>query len=174
MLIHPYSSLWPVQFEKIKQELAEALNGLDIKIEHVGSTAVPNLAAKPIIDIDIIYRKPDFETIKEKLHTIGYEHRGDQGIEDREVFKCMGSTEHPVLDSITHHLYACTTESEELQRHLHLRDHLRKNPAARLEYEKLKYRIAEEAGQDRKKYAALKEIMARDFILSILQQAKER
>jgi GrpB-like predicted nucleotidyltransferase (UPF0157 family) len=174
MLLQEYQRSWADDFTTIKNILAEVFTGLDISIEHVGSTAIPGLAAKPIIDIDIVYYKQkDFEAIKEKLQTIGYYHNGNQGIPNREVFKRNVTTQkHNVLDVITHHLYACPADSEELQRHLLFKDYLLNNEEERTYYQSLKYKIAEEAGQDRKKYAALKEVKAKEFINTIIEKAK--
>ncbi|RZK70281.1 MAG: GrpB family protein [Pedobacter sp.] len=147
--------------------------GLCISIEHVGSTAVPALAAKPIIDIDIIYNEvSDFEQIKKSLEAIGYDHNGDQGIVGREVFKRTGQQKDAVLDRITHHLYACQYNCPELHRHLLFRDYLRKNKEARNYYQQLKYEIAEEANQDKKVYASLKELKANSFINYIITLSK--
>ena len=106
MLIQEYNSQWPADFQRIKTILSDALTGIPVSIEHIGSTAVPGLAAKPIIDIDIVLEdRNDFESIKERLAQIGYYHNGDQGIADREVFKRTGAlTLHNVLDRIAHHL----------------------------------------------------------------------
>lgn len=142
-----------------------ALGGLLYRIEHVGSTAVPNLAAKPIIDLDIVYSQDaDFEEIKTRLSNIGYYHNGDQGIKDREVFKRNGVVENLILDKIKHHLYVCPVNSQSLKRHLVFRDCLRSNEAARLEYQALKYKFAEMVGQDQREYAQLKESTVNDFI----------
>lgn len=171
MLLQPYQPQWTQDFLKIEQILAEALPNRYVQIVHIGSTAVPDLAAKPILDIDIVLVEGvDFELIKANLASIGYQYAGNQGIADREVFKRKNTTEkHPVLDNIAHHLYACPTESEELKRHILFRDYLKNNPKARQAYQKLKYEIAEEAQQDRKKYAEIKETKARKFILDIIQ-----
>ncbi len=158
MLIHPYSPDWNNHFELIKADLNQALFGLDIIIEHVGSTAVPGLSAKPIIDIDIVYKDESvFNQIKTALESIGYFHNGNQGIEDREVFKRDGTSHNDVLDTIQHHLYVCSAESPALKRHLVTRDYLRNNEWARAEYQQMKYDLAEQAGQDKKVYASLKE-----------------
>lgn len=158
MLIHPYSASWNSQFDAIKEVLDKALQGLDYSIEHVGSTAVPGLAAKPIIDIDIIIKDSAyFLNIKKALEALGYFHNGNQGIEDREVFKRPGNSQHAILDSINHHLYVCSAESPALKRHLITRDYLRNNEWAKAEYQQLKYTLAEKAGQDQKVYAELKE-----------------
>lgn len=175
MLIQKYDSLWVQNFESLKNEIQKALFDIEIEIEHIGSTSVVGLAAKPIIDIDIIYFNHfDFEKIKTGLSNIGYFHNGDQGIPQREAFKRKELLEkHPVFDQLKHHLYVCPIDSEELQRHILFRDFLRKNEWARTEYENLKLELAKEVNHDRKKYAALKEIRAKKWIQSIIDLAKK-
>ncbi len=175
MLIKSYQESWINEFNQIKEVLLQSLVDLSIRIEHIGSTSIPDLAAKSIIDIDIVYdKKVNFEAIKNRLEGSGYYHNGDQGIKDREVFKRKASTEkHLVLDVITQHLYVCPIHSEELQRHLLFRDFLTKHEKERREYEAIKYRIAQEANQDRKKYAQLKEVQGQQFINSIIERAKK-
>lgn len=151
MLIEKYTSSWITDFKNIAYEISNELNGLEYNIEHIGSTAVPNLASKPIIDIDIIYTKPsDFEKIKWRLEKLGYMHNGNQGIEEREVFKRNGKITSEILDSVKHHLYVCLINSKALNRHILFRDFLRKNDWARLKYQQMKYDLAEEAKQDKK------------------------
>ena len=175
MLIQKYQESWAMDFVKIKEVLVDNLPGNAIKIEHIGSTSIKNLAAKPIIDIDIAYNKSQsFREIKMGLEKIGYFHNGNQGIKGREVFKRGKQKEHHlILDSIKHHLYVCPIDSEEFQRHLIFRDYLRGNEKDRQEYENLKYQIAKKTDHDRKEYARLKEVMARDFVESILKKAKK-
>ena len=76
-----------------------------------------------------------------------------------------------MLDEIFHHLYVCQIESVELQNHICFRDYLVANADARIEYQRLKYEIAQEANQDKKKYAELKEIKAREFVDKVLEKA---
>jgi GrpB-like predicted nucleotidyltransferase (UPF0157 family) len=173
MLIVAYQSDWAKQFEQIKEKLNLAVQGLSVRIEHIGSTAVEGLAAKPIIDIDLIYtQNDDFEPVKANLARIGYQHGGDQGIEGREVFKRIAQEQDAVLDKIPHHLYVGKFDSTEIQRHLLFRDYLRKHAEARHFYMNLKYEIAQEAQQDRKIYAQIKEIKARSFINYLIELAK--
>ncbi|NUO01421.1 MAG: GrpB family protein [Saprospiraceae bacterium] len=176
MLIQKYQEHWENDFDKIKEVLSEHIFQNGIQIEHIGSTSIKNLSAKPIIDIDIAYNNPGlFEEIKTGLEKLGYYHNGNQGIEGREVFKREKKKDiHLVLDSISHHLYVCHITCEELHRHLNFRNYLRNHEKARKEYEKLKYEIAEKANQDKKEYAKLKEIMAKDFVASILNKSKEK
>lgn len=174
MLIQPYSPNWVDDFEKIKKVLNEEVFDYILDIEHVGSTAVPNLAAKPIIDIDIIYQEiDDFEKIKIGLEKLGYYHNGNQGIEGREVFKRNGKQEKKVLDNITHHLYVCKYDSVELQRHILFRDFLRKNEITRNYYLQLKLELANEIKNDKAKYAALKQLKANPFINYVIELEKE-
>jgi GrpB-like predicted nucleotidyltransferase (UPF0157 family) len=173
MLIQKYKKQWPNDFKQIKEVIEKNVSTDDIKIEHIGSTSVKGLAAKPIIDIDVVFEKPaSFSKIKMSLEKLGYYHNGDQGIKGREVFKRNKQGEHHIiLDTIKHHLYVCHVNSEELRRHLVFRDYLRKNEEKRTEYEELKYKIAQLTNQDRKEYANLKEVMAKDFVESIIKKA---
>jgi GrpB-like predicted nucleotidyltransferase (UPF0157 family) len=173
MLIEKYTSTWITDFENVKREIEKGLRGLECTIEHVGSTSVPNLDAKPIIDLDIIYTpKIDFEKIKTALIKIGYDHNGNQGIEAREVFKRKSGLTNEILDTIKHHLYVCPVDSQALEKHLLSRNFLRTNDWARLQYQQMKYELAKQANQDKKKYAELKEQHVNDFIDSIIEKEK--
>ena len=98
----PYDPAWPVRFEEIRGHLLSILSGQDVRVEHVGSTSVPGLAAKPIIDIDIVLKVGEsFEAVKNALEANGYTHVGDLGINGREVFKYDNK---PQL--MSHHLCA--------------------------------------------------------------------
>ena len=113
----PYNSNWKSEFEKIKNELEPVVSCLSI--EHVGSTAVPGLCAKPIIDIDIVIDNDSFDRVKSQLAKIGYFHMGNLGIEGREAFKYENKSH-----LMEHHLYVCGNDSDELKRHIALRDFL--------------------------------------------------
>ena len=171
MLIQRYRKSWGDDFSSISAVIYEFLYGVGISIEHIGSTAVPGLAAKPIIDIDIVHvRSEEFQNVKKGLAEAGYYHAGDQGINGREVFKRREGGLHPILDTIKHHLYVCQENSAELKRHILFRDYLIANSDARKAYQHLKEQIAKEANQDLKKYAELKELRARSFIDQIICQ----
>lgn len=173
MIIEKYSSDWIKNFTDIKREIEKGLNGLEYQIEHVGSTSVPNLDSKPIIDIDIIINnESEFKKIKIGLIKIGYYHNGNQGIAEREVFKRNGRSVNEVLDTITHHLYVCKLGSKALERHILLRNFLRKNEWARIEYQEMKYEMARRANQNKKLYAELKELNVNGFIDKIIEKEK--
>lgn len=134
VIVEPYDEEWKNEFRKIKKELSTALHDEIISIEHVGSTSVKGLSAKPIIDIDIVIKdKSVFKKVRNTLEEIGYRHEGDLGITDREAFKYSGK-EH----LMKHHLYVCPQESAELKRHIAFRDYLRSHPEAVFEYSRIK------------------------------------
>ena len=135
----PYDEGWRSDFEKIKNELENAIGDMVIAIEHVGSTSVQGMSAKPCIDIDVVIKDYSvFDIIVSKLADIGYIHEGDLGIKDREAFKY---TDKPHLQS--HHLYVCPQYSAELHRHITFRDYLRTHPEAVNEYSKVKEKAAQ-------------------------------
>ncbi len=171
MLIHPYTPIWADHFSQISALLSAEAGEHLLAIHHIGSTAVPGLAAKPIIDIDMEYPpETALEPIINAMERLGYYHNGDQGIPNREVFKRRPTqTPHPVLDTIPHHLYACPSNSTELDRHLRFRDRLRSDDETRIAYEQIKREIADLASQDRKAYATIKEQRARAFVVAALK-----
>lgn len=173
MLIEKYTSDWVKDFADLKRKIERGLSGLEYRIEHIGSTSVPNLDSKSIIDIDIIYEnESDFKKIKSELIKLGYYHNGNQGIEKREVFKRDGNSSDGILDSISHHLYVCPIDSEPLERHILMRNFLRKNEWARIQYQDMKYELAEKANQNKKLYAKLKELNVNEFIDEIIKKEK--
>ena len=133
----PYDEKWKQDFIDIKREIEDALGDTAIKVEHVGSTSVEGLAAKPIIDIDVVVANADVQKAVDKLAAIGYIHEGNLGIEGREAFKYEGK-EH----LRTHHLYICPEDSKELKRHLAFRDYLRSHKEATTEYSNIKLEAA--------------------------------
>ena len=174
-LIQPYNPNWKIQFETIQKIIATTLDGLILGIEHVGSTAVPDLAAKAIIDMDIVYEKDAiFPQLCERLATLGYYHNGDQGVPQREAFKRKkGIVSNAILDTIPHHLYACPKNSPELKRHLLFRNFLRSHEWVRTEYTAIKMDIAARTQQDKAAYSLLKESVATPFIEKVLALARD-
>jgi GrpB-like predicted nucleotidyltransferase (UPF0157 family) len=151
-----YDPQWPVVFAYLSAVLERALDELAQAIEHVGSTAVPGLCAKPIIDFDVVIasraRLPEAVRL---LAELGYRHEGDLGISGREAFARPGA-DVPRDGSgrlwPTHHLYVCAQDNPELHRHLAFRDHLRSDAAAAAAYGELKRRLAQQCAYDRESY----------------------
>lgn len=130
VVVLPYDAAWKTAFAAIKNELEKALGDLAVAIEHVGSTSVEGLSAKPCIDLDVVIRDDAaFDAVAERLAAIGYAHEGDLGIAGREAF---AYTDKPHL--MKHHLYVCPENSGELHRHITFRDFLRSNPDAVKKY----------------------------------------
>lgn len=135
----PYNPDWKNEFMKIKTIIYSFVGDLIMGIEHVGSTSVEGLSAKPIIDIDVVISSyvilPD---IIESLAKEGYMHEGNMGIEGREAFKRTYDD-----GFMKYHLYVCPQDGKGYLEHIALRDYLRSNEGARNEYGALKYRLAE-------------------------------
>lgn len=147
-----YDKTWKAAFEKIKGELEAVLGELVIGIEHVGSTSVEGLSAKPCIDLDVIIRDYSiFPQVVSRLASIGYIHEGDLGIKAREAFRY---DEKPHL--MKHHLYVCPQNSGELYRHITFRNFLRENPEAVQKYGSVKERAAQLFPNDIDQYMAYK------------------
>lgn len=152
VIVLSYQESWKDDFEKITQELRAVLGELAIRIEHVGSTAVEGLAAKPIIDIDVVIaQETDLSMVVEKLASIGYVHEGNLGIEGREAFAYSGKE---YLQC--HHLYVCPKNSLELKRHLAFRDYLRSHPDAVAIYGATKMKAAQLFPKNIESYMAYK------------------
>lgn len=134
----PYNPQWKKEFEKIRDMINSYIGDLIITIEHVGSTSVEGLSAKPIIDLDVVMDNYDvLPAIIERLENVGYEYEGNLGCEGREAFK------RPREDGfMKYHLYVCPKDGKGYLEHIAFRDYLRENEMARKEYEALKINLA--------------------------------
>ena len=163
VVIEDYDPRWPRLFEMLRARIGVVLDSLAISIEHVGSAAVPGLAAKPIIDIDVLIRSAaDLPLVIRKLADLGYEHRGDLGVSGREVFRAEP-------DIVQHHLYVCPSGSREYERHIMFRNYLRAHGADATAYGVLKRDLANKFHNDREGYNQAKS----EFVQRILQRTLE-
>jgi GrpB-like predicted nucleotidyltransferase (UPF0157 family) len=166
IVVVEYDPGWPAAFEALRGRVAGALGDLALSIEHVGSTSVPGLAAKPIIDMDVAVRSPDdLPAAIEALATIGYVHRGDLGIGGREAFAQPAGTPE-------HHLYVCPLGGRELPRHLAFRDHLRAHPAAADDYATIKRAAALRFPNDIDAYIDAKTAFIEGILSRVLPAAR--
>jgi len=163
IIIEEYDSRWPERFEHLRSRIASTLGRLAAAIEHVGSTAVPGLAAKPVIDLDVVLGSPAAlsEAIA-RLAAVGYQHRGDLGVPGREAFRPPGN-------DFPHHLYVHPPESREYVRHIVFRDHLRAYPEDARAYERLKRALARQYRDNREAYNQAKT----EFVETILLRTTE-
>ena len=151
VVVEKWNPKWKDEFENIVASLGKDIIYNSIKIEHVGSTSVEGLSAKPIIDLDIVIENDKFEIIKRLLNDKGYKYEGDLDIEGREAFSYSGKEE-----LMTHHLYVCPKDSKELFKHITFRDFLKNNPALASEYSKVKEQAAVLYPDDIDKYMEFK------------------
>jgi GrpB-like predicted nucleotidyltransferase (UPF0157 family) len=123
--ITEYKPEWLGRFWRIASQLREFLPS-DCRVHHVGSTSVPGMPAKDIIDLDIECSHGSMPIVIRALAQAGYEHEGDKGIRGREAFRPYPGSEAGTFPS--HHLYACETGADELKKHLAFRNYLVDNP----------------------------------------------
>lgn len=139
-----------------------------IAIQHVGSTSIQGLCAKPILDIDIILdNKEHLKEITARLEKIGYRSKGDQGIPGRFAFRQRsGMTPFTRSKRIwqSHHLYVCYTDSLALKNHILFRDALRNNKELLEKYAEFKKTLVSNLKITREDYAKRKT----DFIVAVL------
>ena len=156
----PYDPLWPVRFARTRDDLVTALAAVPtLAIEHVGSTSVPGLDAKPVLDIDVVVNRQDLHPAIDAIVLAGYEHRGDLGIPDRHCLRAPN-------DGLRRRVYVVVEGSLALRNHLTVRDALRASASLRAEYAALKHRLAAEV-EDIDSYVAGKT----DLLVRVLSEA---
>jgi GrpB-like predicted nucleotidyltransferase (UPF0157 family) len=156
-----YDPRWVQLFETLRDFVIPSISDIVLTIEHVGSTSIPGLPAKPIVDMDVVVTTPnDVQTAIERLAALGYIHEGDLGNVGREAFI-------PPDEIPWHHLYVCTIDNAEYKRHILFRDYLRSHPQEAKEYGELKLMLAQQSHNDRKAYTNAKT----DFVEGILKRA---
>jgi len=164
IVVTDYDPGWPTWFERLRAHVWPAVEDIALRIDHVGSTSVPGLAAKPIIDMDIVVAyESDVRRVIERLKTLGYEWEGDLGVEGRQAFRARGGS-----DLSSHHLYLVVENNRAHLDHLLLRDLLRVDPVARDRYGELKRANVERAQGDMEVYLAAKA----DLVAELLSRAR--
>ena len=150
MKVVEYSADWPRQYEQEFVLLRGALGHEIVRSHHIGSTSVPGLAAKPIIDILLEVRSVDtLDTLSEAMRDLGYQPKGEFGIPGRRYFP-KGS------DERTHHVHAFAVGDPLIEPHLAFRNYLRTHPAAVAEYAAVKKAAAAAHETDPEGYVAFK------------------
>jgi GrpB-like predicted nucleotidyltransferase (UPF0157 family) len=166
----PYNPDWREQFRQLKKKLETHLHDYAVDIQHVGSTSIPGLPAKPILDIDILLAdQSQLSGVSSILENAGYHNRGDQGIPGRFAFRQQSiytpnGTERTKW--MEHHLYVCFTDSLALKNHLLFRDALLADKALCMQYAALKERLTGRNGISREQYTREKT----EFILEVLRK----
>ncbi len=164
IVVTDYDQAWPVAFDRLRAHYLPSVHDLAVAIEHVGSTSVPGLAAKPIIDMNIVVPSDvEVSIVIERLAVQGLVHVGNLGVEGREAFNYQGP---PTRGLPPHHLYLSPQGSLGLANQLAVRDYLRMHPETAEAYGDLKRKLANQFPHDIESYVAGKT----ELILWILQQ----
>ena len=151
VIVVDYDPKWEHEFNNIKRFLCFSPVLASLQIEHVGSTSVVGLAAKPIIDIDIIVNEQDKQKAHDAICALGYTHLGDLGISGREAYRFQGKKVF-----MKHNLYLCLEDSLAIKNHLNWRNYLRSSKEACEEYAILKKDLAVRFSDDVDKYCIAK------------------
>jgi len=173
IFIEPYNPNWKTEFENIRGVIETELGVLSRQtdIQHVGSTSVPGLFAKPILDIDIIIKdKSLLHEISHILEKIGYKSNGEQGINGRFAFNQRSDYTPLVTKSrkwMSHHLYVCYADSLALKNHIVFRDTLCNDKKLSERYSALKKSLTDNPKITREDYTTGKTA----FIISVLATA---
>jgi GrpB-like predicted nucleotidyltransferase (UPF0157 family) len=164
IVVSEYDPAWPDWFETIRAYAWPAVAEIAVRIEHVGSTSVPGMAAKPIIDVDVVVATEAAVPLAiDALATIGYRWLGDLDVPGREAFHLDRDLDLPV-----HNLYLVVDGNKAHLDHCLLRDLLRQDGTARARYASLKRRNADAAGGDMEYYVATKAA----FVAELLTRAR--
>lgn len=163
VVIESYNEDWPAMFAELGFMMRSALGGTAVRIDHIGSTSVPGLDAKPILDVQIsVSSFEPFGSIREPLEAIGFLYRADNPDLTKRYFR-----ERPGQPRI--HIHVRREGSWSQQFALLFRDYLRVHPDAREQYAELKRRLAKRYGADRQGYVDAKG----PFIWTVMQQASD-
>jgi len=161
----PYRAEWPRLFARLASDLRRALRGVgSASVEHAGSTSVPGLAAKPILDVDVVVDAEDTTAAVAALESIGYVHRGDLGVAGREAFRAPD-------EDPRRNVYVCTAGTLNVRNHLAVREVLRRRDDLREEYAAVKMALAADPGMDidtyiARKSAVLQKVLAESDLLT--------
>jgi len=166
--VEEYNHDWVKWFIQLKTYFEKYLSNLIIRVEHVGSTAVPYMVAKPIIDMDLVIEEFNFNKVNTKLEELGYTHQGNLGVEEREAFKLLNDDLKQTLPP--HHLYVCKKESIELKRHITFREFLKRNPKEREDYSKIKRNLYQKFVNDKESYIEGKDLTIKAILAKALEE----
>ena len=158
VLVVPYNPAWAGAYRTEARRLARILEAQLISIHHIGSTAVPGLAAKPILDLLPVVRNIEqVNSLIPAFEAIGYESLGEFGIPGRRYFRKGG-------DRRTHQVHVFQeSQRQDILRHLALRDYLRTHPEAAAAYGALKQELAERCPYDIEGYCNGKDTFVKEL-----------
>ncbi|MCT8140260.1 GrpB family protein [Anaerobacillus sp. CMMVII] len=142
----PYSVEWLEMFQEESEKLRDLFENEILNVYHIGSTAIPNIKAKPVIDIMVeVTNIGEVDKFNNKMEQLGYEVMGEYGISKRRFFIKGG-------DNRTHHVHIYEEGNEEIVRHLAFRDYMIAHPEEAMKYSELKLTLAEKFPTNIAKY----------------------
>lgn len=154
----PYNPEWAADFEAEAAKVAAALKPILIFIHHIGSTRIPNIKAKPVIDMLVeVIDVDQVDQFNEQMIQLGYQPKGENGIPGRRYFCKLDGERH------THHLHVFRRGDPEVARHLNFCAYLIAFPEAAQEYAHLKEQLARQHPNDREAYTNGKEAFIRNM-----------
>jgi len=160
----PYSESFPALFQREKERIASLVKTA-LAIEHIGSTAVPHLGGKGIIDIAIAINRKDADLTSEQLRALGYEFRQVHSTPDRLFFRIdLPDLEEGVR---RYHVHLTCFESNDWKEFIAFRDYLKANPEECQKYEEIKKNAAIEANHEGEKYRKLKEPLFNEVLSKV-------
>lgn len=163
LLLEESSLEWPIAFRTEKARIEHAVPEIDLTVEHIGSTAVPRLPAKPIIDIALLLARTTYlDCLRSGLVAIGYIDRGDKQSEGGHLFvrECEP-------DVRTHHVHVIFEGDSAWAQYLQFRDALRADTGLRQRYAALKQSLIRDLGNDRAAYRRAKTEFIHDALAGV-------
>lgn len=155
--VSSYSEKWSFDFAEEAAKLKLIFGNEIVDIHHIGSTSVPGLKAKPIIDImPVVQDIGIIDQYNQAMQNIGYKPKGENGIPGRRYFQKGG-------DNRSHHVHIYQVGSKEIHRHLAFRDYLKSYPDIMERYSELKERLAQQFPYDIDSYIKGKELLAKEI-----------
>ena len=157
VVVVPYNKQWVSMYEEEAIKLRRIFGEQLVAIHHIGSTSIPGLEAKPIIDImPVVEDINSVDEHNESMREIGYEPKGENGIPERRYFQKGG-------DNRSHHVHIFQVGNPHVERHLAFRDYLRTHPIEAREYGDFKQKLAQEFPYDIGSYVQGKESLVKDI-----------
>ena len=167
VIVLPYQSEWASEYMREADRLREVFGARLKQIYHMGSTSVPGLAAKPIIDIlPVVDALEGIEQFDAQMEALGYEAKGEFGMPGRRYYRKGG-------DERTHHIHLYATGNREIKRHLVFRDYLRAHPEEAAAYGALKEQLATTYPLDIEAYIAGKDAFVKELEQRAIAWGKE-
>jgi GrpB-like predicted nucleotidyltransferase (UPF0157 family) len=158
IVVAPYDPQWPAEFERAAAELVLVIGENLVAVHHIGSTSIPGIHAKPVIDILLAVRDlAAIDACGDGISQLGYEVKGEFGIPERRYFRRDDAS-----GRRTHQIHAFVSGSPHIGRHLVFRDFLREHPQLAGEYSRLKQRLAAEHPHDMDAYMDGKDAFIKD------------